>query len=558
MNYTPNQILRALKRATDAGDQAAVEDLRGRLRDAYAAEVPQATEGMSDSQRFAAGMGQGAVNVGRQLQRLVGARSAEQVGEDRQLDSALLATGAGRAGAFTGEVLATAPVGGAVGAAGKALATRAGLGAAGRVAGGLVGGSAGQGAAEGALMAEEGERLRGAALGGAGGAILPWAGGKALRAVSRGVQATPAARRLMREGVELTPGQMNPDSAIGQLEEAATNVWGIGPMIQRARDGAKQGWQKAARRASLPPSAKPSEANGSIESVYAQYSPAYDQAKGFPIHPRVMRTAGGDQPLANFPAVRGLFTRAARDPNVFADVQTRKAVNAWLQNKLTALPGAGRTAAAVDSGELLKLRSEIRDQIRTLRNGKSPNDTAASLFENAERSVTQVLESQLPAATKRGLDATDAQYAQYKILEDATRRAGDQPGGVTPSQLSAAVKAATPAGAYARGAGGPLRKLASSGKAVFDQRTPPTGARLATLGTAVGLGAAFPKLMIPLAGGVVLGSSTKAGRRVLGGMTKPQQKLAATTRALRRKAGRVIKPTATAAGAAAANEYAEE
>lgn len=557
MAYTPEQIQRAMRAALLADDQAAVDDLRQRLTEAYEATSPKATEGMSGIERFAAGVGQGVTNVGRQLQSLVGARSPEEAAEQARLDRDLLATGAGRAGAFTGEVLATAPVGGVAAGAGRALATRAGLGTAGRVAGRLVAGNAGQGAAEGALMSE-GDRLRGAAAGAAGGAILPWAGGKLLRGVSRGIQATPAARRLMNEGVELTPGQMNPDSAIGQLEEAATNVWGIGPMISRAREGAKQEWQRAARRKALPPGVKPSEANGSIESVYAQYEPAYDKAKGFPLRPAVMREAGGDLPLASFPQVRGTFKQAAYDQSVFADDTTRKAVDGWLQNKLTALPGAGRGPDPIDSADLLKLRSEIRDQIRKLRSGRTPNEAAADLFGNAEKSVTEVLESQLPTATTRGLQATDAQYAQYKILEDALRRAGDQAGGLTPSQLSAAVKQATPAGAYARGAGGPLRKLAASGKSVFDQRTPPTGARLATLATAVGLGAAFPKLMLPVAGGVVLGSSTKVGRRVLGGVTKPQQKLLATTRALRRKAGRVIRPTTVAAGAAGANEYLED
>lgn len=546
---TPMEYARAAAAAAQKGDAEAAAYFRQKSTEGYQSEVPKATEDMGGMQRFAAGMGQGATNVGRQIKSLVGMRSPEEAASQQELDADLLSTGAGKAGAFTGEVLATAPVGGLVGAAGKRLGAN--------VLGRVVGGAAGQGAAEGALMSE-GDRLRGAAAGAAGGAILPWAGGKLLRGASRGIRPTPQARRLMDSGVDLTPGQMNPNSAFGQLEEAATNVWGVGPMITRAREASLQGWQKAGRRAALPPGVKPTEANGSLESVYQRYEPAYDVAKGFPTSPRIMRTAGSDTPLASFPRVKGAFTRAAEDPNVFADDAARKKVDMWLQNKLTALPGAGKGGQTMDSAELLKLRSEIRSQIRSAMSGKNPDEAAAALLGNAERSITEALESQLPKKATDALRATDKQYSQYKILEDATRRAGDQPQGMTPSQLSAAVKAATPASGYARGEGGPLRKLASAGKAVFDQRTPPTGARLATLGTAVGLGLTAPLVAAPIGGAALLAATTKSGRKLLAGRTAAQKKALATTRALRRKAGRVIKPTAVAAGARAGEEQTNQ
>ena len=102
---------------------------------------------------------------------------------------------------------------------------------------------------------------------------------------------------------------------------------------------------------------------------------------------------------------------------------------------------------------------------------------------------------------------TDAQYRQYKLVEDAISRSGDQPGGFTPAQLSAAVRAATPKAAYGRGAGGPLRELAAAGRQTMDQRSPPTGQRLAALGTAW-----MPWLL-----------NTAPGKAVALGETRPQR-----------------------------------
>jgi len=548
MAYTPEQIQQGMRAAKAAGDEGAYVQLRQMLTQAYQAEVPKATEGMGGMQRFAAGVGQGATNVGRQIQSLTGFRSPEEAAEQRRMDADLLSTGAGKAGAFTGEVLATAPVGGVVGGLGKQAAARLGAGTLGRAAATIGAGGAGQGAAEGALMSE-GDRLRGAAAGAAGGVLLPWAGGKVARAVTRGVAPTPAARRLMAEGVDLTPGQMNPSSSIGQIEEAATNAPFLGPAIQRAREASQQDWQRAVlNRGAAPGARRP----GSLDEAYGSYGPAYDQAKGFPTEPKIMRTAGGDTPLATFPQTRGAFEAAARDPNVMADVGKRKQVNSWLQNKLSQLPGAGRGAQPMDSADLLKLRSDIRDQIRTAGKGAQPDDAQVAILKNAEKAITDALESQLPRQATDALRSTDRAYSQYKIVEDATRRAGDQSQGMTPSQLSASVRAATPNSAYARGAGGPLRKLASSGKEVFDARTPPTGARLATLG---GLGWLIgAPAAATVAGAAAAAAMTKGGRKVMAGGTKAQQKALAIQRALRRKAKRVTDPLAVATGA----RYAEE
>ena len=524
---------------------------------------------MGTVERFARGAAAGAGNLGRNVANVALPRSLEPQWATREgiqraqaLQEPLMQTGAGKAGRFAGEVLATAPVGGLVG-----MGAKAALGA-GRLAA-LAAGGAGQGAAEGFLTSGPGDRLGGAAVGAAGGAILPGVVGKLGRVAARGVDPSAAAKQLMRQGVDLTPGQMNPTGAMAQLESAAQSLPGVGPAIQGARQQAQDQWAGVARRQGLAPGATDAR---DLDAVYTGYEQAYDVPKGYPVQPRIVRTAGGDVPLASFPKVRGAFEQAARNPQVMADTAKRKQVNSWLQNQLTTLPSAGKGATLLDSADLLKLRSNIRDQIRTYGKGASPDLERVRLLEGAERSVTEALESQLPKRAMDALGATDKQYAQYKILEDAYRASGDQLAGLTPAKLSQAVKNATPAGVYARGGGGPLRKLAQLGRLTFQEQTPPTGARLAVLGAGpvagtlaglTGAGAA-PAVLAGLGavGAPAALTLTKTGRKLAGGQTKLQQVAQRKSAALRRKAGRsgraAARAGAYATGAAATGELYRE
>ena len=87
------QELRAAAQADLANSYRYMDHLRGQ---------DDPTSGMSGGQKFAAGMGQGATDVGRHVQNLVGARSDEQMQQDAQMDAPLLKSGAGAAGALTG------------------------------------------------------------------------------------------------------------------------------------------------------------------------------------------------------------------------------------------------------------------------------------------------------------------------------------------------------------------------------------------------------------------------------------------------------------------------
>lgn len=513
MAYTLEQVREAARRAREAGDEGAAQKLLQyaiRLRmQQQPEERVLPTEGMSTLDRLRAGIGQGMYNVARHVGNFVGLVSDEDLAEARALDAPLLDTTAGKIGSFIGET-ATLPVP-MMGATGGLM--RAG-GLAARAVGGAIRRGAVEGAAQGAIMADPGERLAGAIYGGAFGTLLP-AAGRAVGTVARGLPRTAEAERLLAEGVELTPGQLNPRGIMAHIEESAESVPFIGPAIRGAREQARTQFQQAVVRKGAAPGAEipAGDVHEMLDAAYRSFEPLYNEAKGFPVVPAVMRTQGGNVPLTQ------LFRQAAGSKGVRATDETRRSVGRWLSNLLTQFDGT--------SDGLIAMRSQIRAEARRARLSSSAEERAAAdLLDNAERAVTQVLESQLPREALQALRLADSKYGTYKVIEDAVAAAKDAPGGFTSHQLSTAIRSATDKSAYARGAGGPLRELATAGREVFDVRSPPTGQRLLTVGLPLGAIAAKPVVGIPVTAGMLGLTATRTGRRLAAGTTAPQRRLA--------------------------------
>lgn len=523
---TAAQHLRALKRALDAGDAEAADYIRTQAIAAQETEDRAAYDpaaGMGTGAKLAAGYSRGVRNVGRHAANLVGLLSDEDLAEADRMDAPLMRSGAAQAGSVLGEAIVTAPVM----AGGAGLIGRTAMGAkaiANPITRGVL-----EGAAQGALMANPGERGGAAVIGGALGGALPALGAGLGKAV-HGLKRTPEAQRLLDAGVDLTPGQMNPAGIANQLEEAWQSQPIVGPAIKGARDNAQASFQRAAAQVAAPPGVQVTQAAPAqmLQQVYDAFEPLYDEGKGFTrLYPGVMRTAGGDAPLASFANRPGLLARAALDRNVLADDATRKTVGGWLENQVTQLPRGGR--GEVSSDTLLALRSNIREHARKMAaKGDAASEASAALLGNAERAVTDALESQLPPEAMHALRTADAAYAKYKVLEDAVARTKDMPGGFTASKLSEAVAGANRGlgkGAYARGGGGPLRELSEAGTATLNVRTPATGARLAALSLPLAAVGANPVVGGAL-GGAALGMvGTQTGRRLAAGRT-PAQRLA--------------------------------
>lgn len=511
MAYSEQQIQQAMRAAIAAGDREAVADLRQRLTEAYQASSPSATEGMSGAAKFRAGVGQGMTNIVRQAGNIVGLKSDEALQDAAGLDRALLDTGAGKAGSIVGEIAATAPVGGLAAGGARALG-------AGAIRAGLA-----EGAVQGGLTAGPGGRLGGATAGAAMGAVLPGAGA-ALRRVAQPLKPTGGARELLRRGVNLTPGEIKPTGTLNQMEQALESSPLFGSAIRNRRAGSVGDFQRAVAQETAPTGgaalSRGGDVNDLVEEVGRQYGKGYDQAIGGynALEPRIVRTAGGDVPLHSYPNAPGAVEQAAGGsyPGRLITPQMRTDIGGAMQGELSALDKLRTTGR-----ELQGVRSNLRTMARDT---DVPGERA--LLRGGEQKFTEALESQLAPQDAALLKALDAKYPEFKILQDVTKRGGDQPGGWTPAQLSQSVRAATDLGEYSKG-GGPLRKLSKAGRQVFEQRSMPTGERVVT--TSV-----LGKAGLPIASTVMAGATRIPGK-TWAGMTPAQRKMQAALVALRRK-----------------------
>lgn len=509
---TVDEHLAALKRAKAAGDDEAAAYIRQQLVEQIHADTLKASDptiGMSGIGKFVSGIGQGMANVGRHAGNLVGLVGNDTMKEYKGLDAPLLNTGAGRAGSMVGETAVTAPL--MMGGAG--LVARGGSAAARLIANPVTRGIA-EGAGQGALMADSGQRGQGALFGGLLGGVLPGAA-RAGSKVVRGVTRTPEAQALLNQGVDLTPGQMNPGGFLNQLEESWTSVPGVGSVVKGARDNAQNSFQRVATEAAAAPGTKiaKSESAKMLDQAYQSFDPLYQQAKGFPVKPVIMSANAPDVPLVS------ALKSVVNTKSVPATTAARKRAELILKNELSSGTGT--------SDDILRIRSNLRAASRDARQtGETLQKDVADILDLAEGKMTAVLDSQLPPDAMQALRTADGQYGLFKTIEDAVARAKDKPGGFTPADLSRAVADSMKGqgkGAYARGGGGVLRDLASTGTETMNMRAPATGARLAAIAAPLGLGAAAPMVGVPV-GAAMLGlTATRTGRKLAAGSTAAQK-----------------------------------
>lgn len=448
--------------------------------------------GVGGGEMLRAGIGRGLVSVGRNLKEMAlynvdlpeAMRTRVDIEDANERDKALLADRAGNLGSMIGQGAATAPFAMATGGAASALGISSPI-ATGALEGGV----------QGLLSANPDDRLSGALMGAGVGAAVP-AIGAGVRKLASGMNMTPEARMLRQMGVDLTPGQMNPQGTMNTLEQAWESVPVVGNVVKGARGSAEDQFKQAVLQQGGAPGATVQAGHDladTLTNAYGTYDAAYDAVRHFPV-------AGTRTGIA-----RGLAA-TANDPAVLADDGARQTVGRWLQNQATQLP----RGSALQSGDLLELRSAIRDRLRNV-----TDDAQRGLLENAEQQLTQHLNSQLPQDAATSLAATDAQYSRYKILENAMRKAKDRPGGFSMSQFSQAIQEATPSGVYARG-GGSMRDLASAGTESFQTTMPNTGGRNA----AIALSLAAAPASVPFGIGAI---GTQTGRALMAGETAPQQ-----------------------------------
>ena len=500
-------------------------------REQWAAKT--AAEDMNWGEQALAGIGGGMLNAGTNIGNMLGLVSDEDVTSQSEAYGALGDTTAGMLGQIGGEVLATAPLGMGAGAlAGRVLpgaARAAGLGNAARNAAMM----ATEGATEGAILAGPDNRGAGAIMGGGMGGLFSGAGAVGSK-LFRGARGTPEGQLLRDAGVDLTPGQFSGEkSLMGVMEESK----GARELITPVRQNAVDDVFFKILEDGVPPNGtvnRSLELSDALDDVYKQFGEAYDAVRGFPVSLDGTITRGTGMLDDEINAL------VARAPGL--DDAARQRTGSWLENLMTRTNisrGSGRMRnqwndpTLVDSGDLLKLRSEVRDRIRNVRRSASPDFDEITLLQSVEQRMTKTLED-IPTQARELLKATDAKYGQYKTAEEILARAGDAE--LTPAQISAGVRATAPSkGSYARG-GGRSRDLSkaakralpfSSGKTGYSSALPTAlGAAGALAGyitedpttalVGAGAGASIPRILTAAL------STTRAGRRAYRGQNRVQ------------------------------------
>jgi hypothetical protein len=374
-----------------------------------------------------------------------------------------------------------------------------------------------------------GDVLASAGKGALAGSMLPLALGLGQRIYRGVVKPTEAAQYLRGKGVKLTTGQMNPDSKLAQMEEASSAAGGAGVVVKRQREASRSSWQDAVLNESRPPGAAPLDPKKDIASrldenyqgFFDAYQPAHnhqvelktsdgrqlfamEDSSISPTAARAAVTRAGVAPLAgdtpvprdakgrflpraqeyverqkrNFDldtpsnAPKDAFTDAVKDRMVLATSEDRAVVKDFL-NEVSTILSTHIKGGRASSTPLLMLRNLVR-----AKHGEklvAQEFAQAQLLENAEREITSVLDAGLPAPALRALREADSQYSKFKPVVAAVAKSGDAPEGFTPYHLSQGARRGLEEGAYARGAGGEMRKMAATGRSVLDARVQTNG-----------------------------------------------------------------------------------
>lgn len=392
-----------------------------------------------------------------------------------------------------------------------------------------------EGAAQGATMADPGDKGSGLLFGAGAGAMWP-AAGATWNAAARGVNPGEEAKAMLDKGVRLTVGQMNPRGWLNDLEQKWAHIIPVwGPQLKARRSQAFEDWQHATIMDTAPPDptsfgrTPPASAplatvprgktvGETFDNVDQAYTPAYDVVKGFEIRwpPKIMNTSGPDVPL-----YRSLRT-ATKNPSVTANAEQRAAVEKSVMAEWTSLKPKKNASGedVIDSDDLLKLRSKIREKSRAERRSQDSDGRIKSeLFDSAEAQVTKVLESQLPSDAMTWVKQVDFQYAKNKIMEDALTRGKGKFG---LSDVSNAVRdSALKFGSkrqYAKGQG-LMRDWSEAGNDIFaNNAATTTGAAVPALAVPAAMVAANPVAAAGVLAPVVGALGSEAGRKIAGGM----------------------------------------
>lgn len=418
----------------------------------------------------------------------------------------------------------------------------------------MLGGPLTGGAASGFLLRDSNkpeDMAASTAAGAAGGKL----GDILMRGAARVVapQVSKYAKALMDEGVRLTPGQILGGGA-QKLEDKITSVPFLGDMVSNARIRGLQDFNTAAINRSLAPIGKalPDGVMGrdAVDAAHTALSDNYTSLlKGatFKVDPTFTQNVGSLTSLAqNIPQ----YGSKPLQDFIATNIATRIS-----------------KAGSMSGGAFKEVDSLLGQEAKNYSSSPSPNDRKlGDAFWQLKAELKDALGRSNPAIQK-GLEDTDAGYANLVRIENAAARGGGakgvDPGVFTPSQLASAVRATDSSvrkNAVARG-GALMQDLSDAGQAVLPSQVPDSGTpgRLATMLLA-GSGAAH--MLNPAATAAVpafMGAYTQPGVKAAEFLlAKRPQGAGALAKALRNHSKAAALPAAAGATALAQQLYGSD
>jgi hypothetical protein len=316
----------------------------------------------------------------------------------------------------------------------------------------------------------------------------------------------PAVSQLVREGVQLTPGQMK-GGAAKRAEDVIASMPGVGSVIRNAQRRSIETFNRAAINRSLSDinSALPSGMNAGHDAIgFAQdeFTRAYNQ-----VIPQMRATI--DPAFQRDMNAIYLRAQQANLPQEHLD-KLQHTINQEILEPFRLGYGA------IDGTSSQKIGTQLDRIIGRAQNSEDPyvRDMGRYLRE-ADRSLDRMMQRQNPAL-QTAKDRIDAGYAKFKIVQDAAGRAQAKDAGVfTPAQLHRAVSAADTSKDNARTARGlgVLKDMSIAANEVLPQTVPDSGTpeRLALMGL-LGGGGYFHPGTAALLGGLAVPYTAPASR----------------------------------------------
>ena len=341
------------------------------------------------------------------------------------------------------------------GAAGANMMMRAGSGAVG-------------GVAMGALNPASGsdfwsDKALQAGLGAVGGAAAPAIAGGAARVISP--ETSAAAKKLLDEGVKLTPGQIL-GGTFKRLEDAATGIPFLGDAIKSAQRKGVESFNEAAINRALSPIGErlPKDMKAgreAIEFAADKVSQSYE---------KLLPTMRGELDGKLISDINGVKALGKNLPDAERG-QLERIINNEIIDRFTAAGGKA-------SGETLKeIESELGKNHKIFQRSESYDTRKlGDAVQELQASLRRMFERANPGKAEELTKANTA-YANLVRVRDAASLAGAKEGVFSPAQLSGAVRKADPSKAKSSFAKGNalMQDISDAANGVLPSSVPDSG-----------------------------------------------------------------------------------